>query len=63
MTKKVLALITGIVGGIQTAAVAAVTYFSPEYAAQINSAIVVAGAAIIEICQMFTNPESKTEEK
>lgn len=59
MTKKMLALITGIVGGVQTAAVAVVTYTSPEYAAQINSAIVVAGAAIIEICQLFTKTDAQ----
>lgn len=57
MTKKLLALITGIVGGLQTASVAIVTYKSPEYATEINSAIVVAGAAIVEICQMFLPKE------
>ena len=58
MSKKVFALVSGIVGALQTAGVAIVTYTSPENATVINSAIVAAGAAIIEICAMF-----KTEEK
>lgn len=53
MTKKTLALVTGIVGAVQTLAVAIVTYTSPEYATEINSAIVAAGAAIIGICEKF----------
>ena len=53
MSKKVFALVSGIVGALQTAGVAIVTYTSPENATLINSAIVAAGAAIIEICNMF----------
>ena len=53
MSKKVFALVSGIVGALQTAGVAIVTYTSPENATVINSAIVAAGAAIIEICNMF----------
>jgi ethanolamine utilization microcompartment shell protein EutL len=53
MSKKVFALVSGIVGALQTAGVAIVTYTSPENATIINSAIVAAGAAIIEICNMF----------
>ena len=53
MSKKVFALVSGIVGALQTAGVAIVTYISPENATLINSAIVAAGAAIIEICNMF----------
>lgn len=48
------ALVSGIVGGLQTVGVALVTYWSPEYATAINSGIVIAGAAIIEICNLFT---------
>jgi ethanolamine utilization microcompartment shell protein EutL len=59
MTKKVFALVSGIVGALQTAGVAIVTYTSPENATVINSAIVVAGAAIIEICNMFVKPEKQ----
>ena len=60
MSKKMLALISGIVGALQTAGVAIVTYTSPENATVINSAIVAAGAAIIEICNLFT-PTDKAE--
>ena len=58
MSKKVFNLVTGIVGALQTAGVAIVTYTEPAYATAINSAIVVAGTAIIEICNLFTT-ESK----
>lgn len=59
MSKKVFALVSGIVTGLQTIGVAAVTYASPEYATQINAAIVIAGGAIIEICNLFTKEEVK----
>lgn len=58
MSKKVFALVSGIVGGLQTIGVAMVTYNSPEYATAINSAIVIAGAAIIEICNLFVKTEA-----
>ena len=58
MSKKVFALVSGIVGALQTAGVAIVTYTSPENATLINSAIVAAGAAIIEICNMFVKVEN-----
>lgn len=58
MSKKVFNLVTGIVGALQTIGVAVVTYASPEYATAINSAIVIAGTAIIEICNLFVT-ESK----
>lgn len=54
MSKKTFALVSGIVGALQTAGVAIVTYTNPEYATAWNSAIVVAGTAIIEICNLFT---------
>ena len=53
------ALVSGIVGGLQTIGVAIVTYTNPEYATAINSAIVIAGAAIIEICNLFVTTEEK----
>ena len=61
MSKKVFALVSGIVGALQTAGVAIVTYTSPENATVINSAIVAAGAAIIEVCNMFVNSDSQNE--
>lgn len=60
MSKKVFNLVTGIVGALQTIGVAIVTYTNPEYATAINSAIVIAGTAIIEICNLFTT-DSKDE--
>lgn len=47
------ALVSGIIGGLQTIGVAVVTYTGPEYATAINSSIVIAGAAAIEICNLF----------
>ena len=58
MSKKVFNLVTGIVGALQTVGVAIVTYTEPAYATAINSAIVIAGAAAIEICNLFVK-ESK----
>ena len=57
MSKKMFTLITGIVGALQTAGVAIVTYTTPENATAINSAIVVLGTAIIEACNMFVKEE------
>lgn len=57
MSKKVFGLVSAIVGALQTVGVAVVTYTSPEYATAINSGIVIAGAAIIEICNLFVKPE------
>jgi ethanolamine utilization microcompartment shell protein EutL len=54
MSKKVFNLVTAIVGALQAVGVAVVTYTSPEYATAINSAVVIAGTAIIEICNLFT---------
>lgn len=57
MSKKMFALVSGIVGGLQTIGVAVVTYTSPEYATAINSSIVIVGTAIIECCNLFTKSE------
>lgn len=53
MSKKVFALVSGIVGALQTAGVAIITYTAPENATAWNSAIVIAGTAAIEICNLF----------
>lgn len=53
MSKRIFALVSGIIGGLQTIGVAVVTYTGHEYATVINSAIVIAGAAAIEICNLF----------
>lgn len=57
MSKKVFNLVTGIIGALQTIGVAIVTYVGPEYATAINSAIVIAGTAAIEICNLFVKEE------
>ena len=57
MPKKMFALVSGIVGALQTAGVAIVTYTSPENATAISSAIVIAGTAVIEICNLFVVDE------
>lgn len=57
MSKKTFNLVTGIIGALQTVGVAVVTYINPEYAAAINSAIVIAGTAAIEICNLFVKEE------
>ena len=57
MSKKVFNLVTGIVGALQTIGVAVVTYTNPEYATAINSSIVIAGTAIIEICNLFVKED------
>ena len=54
MSKKTFAFVSGIISGLQTIGVAVVTYTNPAYATAINSAIVIAGAAVIEICNLFT---------
>ena len=53
MSKKTFNLVTGIIGALQTIGVAIVTYTEPAYATVINSAIVIAGTAVIEICNLF----------
>lgn len=53
MTQKTYKLITAIVGGVETIAVGCVTYFVQDNAALINSCIVIAGTAILEICAKF----------
>ena len=58
MSKKMFALVSGIVGGLQTIGVAIVTFTNPEFATAINSAIVIAGTAAIEICNLFQKDEA-----
>ena len=53
MSKKMFTLVSSVIGGVEAIAVGFVTYFNPEYCAAINSAIVIAGTAIIEICNLF----------
>lgn len=62
MTDKTFKLITAIVGGLETIAVGLVTYFEPQGAVAINSSIIIAGTAIVEICKQFVQP-TKTNKK
>ncbi len=57
MSKKMFALVSGIIGALQTAGVAIVTYTAPENATAWNSAIVIIGTAAIEVCNLFTKAE------
>lgn len=61
MSKKTFAIVSGIVGAVQTAAVAVITSFEVPHAAQINSAIVIVGTAIIEVCTLFVKQEDSQE--
>ena len=58
MSKKTFNLVTGIIGAVQTIGVAIVTYTEPGYATAINSAIVIAGTAAIEICNLFVKDQN-----
>lgn len=53
MSRKLYTLISGLVGAVEAAAVALVTYFDPVMATAINASVVIAGTAIIEICGQF----------
>lgn len=57
MKKKTFNLVAGIIGGVQTVAIAIITYIQPAYAVQINAAIGVAGTAAIEVCSLFVKTE------
>lgn len=53
MTRKVFNLVSTLIGAVQVASIALVTYFSPEYSVAINSSIVIIGTAAIEVCSQF----------
>lgn len=57
MSKKVYQLVVGVSGGIAAIAVAVVTFANPTYAEAINASVVVAEAAITEICSFFVTEE------
>lgn len=59
MSKKTFALVSGIVGALQAAGVAVVTYLTPENATAINGAIVIIGTAVIEVCTKFLKPDGE----
>ena len=51
------ALVSGIVEGLEVIGVAVVGYLDPEYATATQSAIVIAGTAILQICNLYTKRE------
>ena len=53
MSRKVLNLVSLLIGVAQAASIALVTYFSPEHSVAINSSIIIVGTAAIEICSQF----------
>jgi len=58
MSKKVYALVVGVVGAAGSIASAVVTYCcEPATAAAVNAAIVIAVAAVAEICNLFVKKE------
>ncbi len=57
MKRKTYNLVTGIIGGVETVAIAIVTFINPTYAVAINASIVIAGTAATEICAQFVKGE------
>lgn len=53
MSRKVFNLVSTLIGTVQAASIALVTYFSSEYSAAINSSIVIIDTATIEVCSQF----------
>lgn len=53
MSRKVFNLVSALIGAAQAASIAVVTFFNPALAVAINSSIVIAGTAAIEICSQF----------
>ena len=62
MSKKVFALVAGIIGGVQAIAIALVTFLVPApVSVAVNSAIVIGCTAVTEICNLFVKPENKLQ--
>ena len=59
MTKKMYALISGIIGGLGAIASAIVSYTDPAQATAILAAIPIAITAANEIMMLFVTPEAK----
>jgi len=57
MNKKTFNLVAGVIGGVQTIAIAVVTFIQPAYAVQINASIGIVGTAAIEVCSLFVKTE------
>lgn len=59
MSKNALIIISAVVGCLQAIGVALVTCAQPDYAASINSAIVIAGTVIVGISNLFTDSSNE----
>jgi len=59
MSKKMYALVSGIIGGIGAIASAIVSYTDPAQATAILAAIPIAITAANEIMMLFVEPEAK----
>lgn len=59
MSKKLYALITGVVGGVAAIAEAIVVYTEPAYQTAIVAAIPIGTTALSEIMLLFVKDESK----
>ena len=59
MSKKMYALISGIIGGLGAIASAIVSYTDPAQATAILAAIPIAITAANEIMMLFVEPEAK----
>ena len=53
MSRKVFNLVSALIGVVQAASIALVTYFSPEHVVAINLSIVIVSTAAIEVCSKF----------
>ena len=59
MSKKMYALVSGIIGGIGAIASAIVSYTDPAQATAILAAIPIAITAANEVMMLFVEPEAK----
>lgn len=59
MSKKMYALVTGIIGGVGAIASAIASYTDPAQATAILAAIPIAITAANEILMLFVEPEAK----
>ena len=57
ISKKLFILLSSVIGGLETIAVALVTYFQPNFATAINTCIVLVGTCIIDCLSQFVVDE------
>lgn len=57
ISKKLFILLSSVIGGLETIAVALVTYFQPTFATAINTCIVLVGTCIIDCLSQFVVDE------